>query len=414
MSSTEPLSIAVVGGRGMPSTYSGVESIWEGLYPRLVAAGHRVTVYCRPGVTDLDEHRGVRLVTTGAPGGASAETLSHTWTALRHAARHGDGDGRRFDVVALHALPSQVFAGLARRAARVVVSHVHGIDWQRAKWRNTPLGLGAKVIRAGERQMVKHATAVAVCAPGLADYYRDTYGLEVAVLTNGVDVDHATQADPSARVLDELGLKPGRYVVSVGRLVEEKRTHDTVAAHAQLIATPGLEDVKLAIVGEGPETPWLQAMRAAAGPHVVFAGHRSGGDLEQLFRNAACYATASELEGLPMSVLEAMERRACVVASDIPPHRLMLDGAGTGELLFPVGDVSSLAGRLTRIFQASSLREELATLQRAHVRSEYTWDVLAERTAEFYAKVASSVADRHAADRSVSSTATGYASSTAA
>ena len=414
MSTPKPLSIAVVGGRGMPSRYSGVESIWEGLYPRLAAGGHRITVYCRPGVTEQSEYENVRLVTTGAPGGSSAETLSHTWTALRHAARHGDANGRPFDVVALHALPCQLFARQARRAARVVISHVHGLDWQRAKWRNTPLGLGAKIIRAGERQMVRHATAVAVCAPNLVDYYRDTYGLETTTLRNGIHVDDQTPRNERAKVLAKLGLTPDRYVVGVGRLVEEKRTHDLVAAHARLAAVEGLEDVKLAIVGEGPESPWLAKLRATAGSTVVFAGHQSGDDLEQLFRNAGCYATASELEGLPMSVLEAMERRACVIASDIPPHRLMLGEAGTPEMLFPVGDVAGLADRLRRVLERPTLRYQLADLQRAHVRAEYSWDVLAAKTAEFYRSTVASAASRTDGARNVMSTATGYASSTAA
>ncbi len=364
------LKIAAIGGRGMPSHYSGVERIWEELLPRLVDNGHDVTAYCRPGVAETDEHKGVRLVTTPAPGGTSAETLTHTRSAVKHASQSG------FDVIALHALPPQMFAPLAAQSGAAVVSHVHGLDWQRAKWQQTPLGLGAKIIKMGERRMVKKSHAVAVCAPYLADYYRDTYGLETTVLSNGIVPDDSP-FEPDQNVLDELAIEPNRFVVSVGRLVQEKRTQDIVTAQKRI-------GCRVVIVGDGPDNDWMKSLKAEAGDGVVFAGHRTGRALETLFRCAAAYVTASELEGLPSSVLEAMERKSCVIASDIPPHRLLLEGSGTSGQLFPVGDVDALAGRLLEVLEHKKYRQEVAEGQREHVRSEYAWDVLAEKVSDFY------------------------------
>ncbi|MEM1012760.1 MAG: glycosyltransferase family 4 protein, partial [Planctomycetota bacterium] len=268
----ESLKIAAIGGRGMPSSYSGIERIWEELLPRLAALGHDVTAYCRPGVATTDTHKGVRLVTTSAPGGASAETLSHTRSAVKHALT------RDFDVIALHALPPQMFAPLAARGSAAVVSHVHGLDWQRAKWQQTPLGLGAKVIKLAERRMAKSSHAVAVCAPYLADYYRQTYGLATTVLPNGIVPDDRP-FDPCCDVLRELAIEPGQFVVSIGRLVQEKRTQDLVSAQKRL-------GFKLVIVGEGPDNDWMKQLKASAGDGVVFAGHRTGHALETLFRTA--------------------------------------------------------------------------------------------------------------------------------
>jgi glycosyltransferase involved in cell wall biosynthesis len=168
--------------------------------------------------------------------------------------------------------------------------------------------------------------------------------------------------------------------VSIGRLVQEKRTEDLVAAQKQL-------GVRVVIVGEGPNNAWMQQLKANAGDGVVFAGQRTGDELETLFRFAAAYVTTSELEGLPSSVLEAMERRSCVIASDIPPHRLLLDGSETGDCLFPVGDVDALVERLRRVLADSEERKRVADLQRAHVRADYAWDVLAERVSDFYQQV---------------------------
>ena len=372
------LRIAAIGARGMLSHYSGIERIWEELYPRLASRGHAVTAYCRPGVAgDLTEYRGVRLVTTPAPGGRSLETLSHTRSAMRHAGRSD-----LFDLIALHALPPQVFVGAAGGGVPVV-SHVHGLDWQRAKWRQTPLGIGGRVIKLGERRMVKKAAAVTVSAENLADYYRDAYGLETTVIPNGVTPDDAP-FETDVGVLRELGLTPGRFVVSVGRLVQEKRVQDAVASFRSL----GRDDLKLAVVGEGPATAWLDGLKRDAGPNVVFAGHRTGPALETLFRTAAAYVTASELEGLPSSVLEAMERRVSVVASDIPPHRQLLGPVEPHGLLFDVGDVAALASKLRRILEDHDFADRVADAQQRHVRRHYSWDVLTDRFEALYRSVA--------------------------
>jgi glycosyltransferase involved in cell wall biosynthesis len=297
---------------------------------------------------------------------------------MRHATKS------KFDVIALHALPPQMFVPQARRGGATVVSHVHGLDWQRAKWQQTPFGLGSKVIRLAERRMVKASHAVAVCAPYLADYYRETYGLETTVVPNGIVPDDAA-FEPDQELLASLGVASGRFLVSIGRLVQEKRTQDLVAAAKQV-------GVPLVIVGEGPENDWMRALRGSAGAGVVFAGHRRGRELETLFRSATAYVTASELEGLPSSVLEAMERRSCVIASDIPPHRLLLEAAGTSELLFPVADVDALVGRLRRVLDEG--REAVANRQQSHVRAEYAWDGLAQRCSSFYRYI---VANYHGA-----------------
>src|SRR5688572_23118924 len=102
-----PMRIAVVGGRGVPSTYSGVETIVENLFAHFAAAGHHVTVYCRPGVLDeaTATYRGMRLVRTPALRG-KLETVSHTAASLLHAVKNGalDDGGERFDLVSFHAI----------------------------------------------------------------------------------------------------------------------------------------------------------------------------------------------------------------------------------------------------------------------------------------------------------------------
>ena len=310
---------------------------------------------------------------------------------MRHALTRGDvhDGGRPFDLIALHALPPQMFAAMPMRHGIALVSHVHGLDWQREKWRRTPLGVGSKIIRHAERRMVRYADDIAVCATALVDYFRDTYGRDTHFIPNGVMPDDTPFA-PDAATLDSLGLTAGRFVVCVGRLVQEKRVEDAVGGFLRLrerhADDPRVAGAKFVVVGEGPPGGYVEELKKLASEHVVFAGLQRGAALATLFRTAAAYVTASEMEGLPMSLLECMEGGTPAVASGIAPHRQLLGGVDDYDLFFDVGDVPAIARQLGRVLRDDGFGRGVADAQRRYVRANYSWPVLAERTERMYAE----------------------------
>jgi glycosyltransferase involved in cell wall biosynthesis len=382
---SRPLRIAVIGGRGVPSSYSGVERICEDMFAIFADRGHKVTVYCRPQVLaeKTGTYRGMRLVRTPAPGGKNGETLSHSLTSILHARAFGDADGEPFDILSLHTLAPNLWAPLGRLAGPKIITHVHGLDHQREKWK----GMGARVIRLSERMMVRSAHQIVVVNPSLVDYYRDTYGVPSVMITNGI---HAVPDSytPDVSVLEKFGLQPGKYLVSVGRLVPEKRIQDTIAAFAQVDT-----DLKLVFVGEGKHSPYYEQQVKALGARdprgrVVFTGQQSGNALESLFRSAKLYVSASDLEGMPSSVLECMERRIPAVLSDIPPHRALFEGIAGYDLDFQPGDVDALADRLRHAIANPHGSMVLADRAREMVRTYYSWPVLADKTETLYRHIA--------------------------
>lgn len=380
-----PLRIAVTGGRGIPSNYSGVERICEQMFCWLADRGHKVTVYCRPSVLKekMATYKGVRLVRTAAPGGKKGETLSHGFTSILHAALHGDvhDGGRSFDLLSVHTIAPAMWTPIAYMANLPVITHVHGLDHQREKWK----GLGSKVIRLAEQVMVRASDYMGVVNPSIGEYYMQKFGVPSMVLPNGVPAvpDAFT---PDTEVLQRFGIQPGKYVVCVGRLVPEKRYQDTIRAFATLDT-----DHKLVIVGDGPHTlDYVNELKAlgAQDPkgRVVFTGLQTGTALETLFRCAALYVSASELEGNPMSVLECMERRVPAVLSDITGHRPLFP-RGTYELLFNVGDVGTLAEKIAFGLHQRDIVTDLADRCRTHIRKEFGWPALAEKTEQLYLRV---------------------------
>jgi len=377
---TRPMRIAVFGGRGVPSTYSGVETICENLFELFAKMGHKVTVYCRPQVmTDkLGTHKGIRLVRTPAPGGKQGETLTHSLFSLRHALSKGDvhEGGRPFDLISIHAIAPNFWNRLASGKVPMI-SHVHGLDHQREKWK----GIGAHLIRHAERSMVRHSSQIVTVNREIVSYYKTKFGVDAALLPNGIHPVN-DQFAPDQPTLDKFNLERGKFIVTIGRLVPEKRQHDTIAAFANVKT-----DMKLVVVGEGPHTPDYVAMlqaRAKSDPRVVFTGLQKGDALQTLFRCAKLYVTASELEGLPSSLLECLDRNVCAVVSDIAPHREVMENVSGYHLFFNPGDVDSLSERITRALSDDAMSARLALDARRFVRQRYTWPVLAEETEQLY------------------------------
>jgi glycosyltransferase involved in cell wall biosynthesis len=360
--------VAGVGTRGIPSSYSGLETSCEGLYAALAERGHRMTVYCRAGHVDTaaESHRGVELRRVPAIRLRSLETLSHVAASLVDAAAR-----RRFDLIHLHAEAPGLFSPLLRRVGVPVVATIQGLDWQRAKWS----GRGARVIRRAEEALVRNADEIIVVSRALQEYFQREHGRATTWIPNGVERKPPVK-DAAAR-LAQWGLRAGEYVVYVGRLVPEKRVEDLILAFRS-IDTP----LRLAIVGEGGYSDGYVARlrsRAGADPRVLFTGRQSGETLDALVQSAAAYVLPSEMEGLPMSLLECMEQGTPPVVSDIPPNRELLGGIEGYDLFFPPRDVRALAGRLRRVLQEPSYRQ-VAARARYHVHDTYGWAAQAEAT----------------------------------
>ncbi|MGH7788236.1 MAG: glycosyltransferase family 4 protein, partial [Candidatus Binatia bacterium] len=367
------LRIAAIGTRGIPSSYSGIERAAESLYSLLAARGHAVTVYCRPETLRAAGrlYRGVNLRRAPALSGRSMGTVSHVATSMLHAVA-----GDRYDVLHLHALAPGLVAPLARLRGIPTVATVQGLDWQRAKWR----GLGATVLRTGERWLVRHADAIVAVSRDLADYYRDVYGRETVLIPNGTERSASAPLDHAW--LARVGLEPQCVVIVVARLVPEKRIEDLIAAFARL-DTP----FKLAIAGDSSHTDdYVARLRAAAAgdPRVVFLGTLPPPQLDTLYRAAAVYVHPSELEGMSLAVLQALELGVPTVLSEIPVHVELLGGTAGYDLFFPPRDVGALADRLAGVLADLPRYADLAARIQVHVRDAYGWESIADRTEALY------------------------------
>lgn len=350
-------------GLRAPGAEGGVEQVVAALGPRLVARGCAVTVFCRSRYNRHgDRFGGMDLVDVPTVYTKHLEAIVHTGLSMPRAARG-------FDVVHVHAVGNALWSFVPRWWGVPTVVTVHALDWQREKWGRVARG----ALRAG-------AWAAGRCADAIITVSEETRAtfapsaVPVVRIPNGVD---APAPEPLAAA-GAPGLEPG-FFLYLGRLVPEKNLETLLRAHTR--AATGR---KLVITGSHGHAPaYFEHLRATAGPDVVFTGPKFGPAKAALLHHAAAFCTPSRLEGLPLSVLEAMACGRCVLASDIPAHReLLADGAGR---LIPADDEAAWADAMRLVASAPDARVG----ERARLRAEarYGWDPIADRTLEVYRDV---------------------------
>jgi glycosyltransferase involved in cell wall biosynthesis len=374
-----PLRIAMVGQRGVPATFGGIEHHVENVGARLAARGHLVTVYCRTnyGTERPASYRGMTLRHLPTAGTKHLDAITHSAvsTAVAMSAHH--------DVVHYHALGPGLFSPFPRflSTARVVQT-IHGLDDERAKW-----GPAAKAVLSTAGWLsARVPDATIAVSHALAEHYAGR-GRAAVYIPNGVDRRTRRTADEITR---RFGLTAGSYILFLGRLVPEKAPDLLIRAFGSL---PG--DCRLVIAGGSSFTDdYVQSLHdlAAADPRVLLTGYVYGEVLDELYSNAAAFVLPSALEGLPLTLLEAAAYGTSVVVSDIAPHLEVVGTEGPGHRVFPSGSAEGLADALRRSLAGGAAERAGAQVLQASVLAGYRWDDVATATEALYRRLVGRVA----------------------
>ena len=315
------MKIAMLGQKGIPAQSGGIEQHVDILSQHLVARGHEVVVYCRRSYCGRSgrstSENGLHRIFRPSVPTKHLDALTHTFAGTL------DVILRRADVVHYHALGPAALAPLARLSRLPVVVTVHGLDWQRAKW-----GPFAKrCIKFGEWIAASTAHTLIVVSPVLRDYFAQHYGIASTFIPNGVIPLSYRQPDEMV----QWGLEPRRFLLSVSRLVPEKGLHYLIRAFSQTKT-----DAKLVIAGGGGfDTDYEKHLHALADDRVVFTGPVDRGLLAELYSHAKLFVLPSDLEGMSIALLEAMNMGVPALVSDIPENACVVEDAG---FTFRAGD----------------------------------------------------------------------------
>lgn len=372
------LKVAVLGQKHCPACgEGGIEVVVEELSTRMVQLGHQVTCFNRSGHhvsgeefdgQKLKEYKGVKL--------KSVFTINHKGYAamsssISAAIRAAFG---KYDVVHIHAEGPAVMSWLPRLMGKHVVVTIHGLDHQRLKWGR----FASRYIMQGEKNAVKYADEIIVLSRNVQRYFKDIYSRETVYIPNGVN---KKPIRPANQIKGKWGLGKNNYVLYLGRIVPEKGAHYLIKAFKEIRT-----DKNLVIAGGSSDTDeYMKELKTLAkgDERIIFTGFVQGRLKHELYSNAYVYVLPSDLEGMPLSLLEAMSYGNCCLTSDIDE---CTEVVGDKAVTFKKGNVDDLREQLQTLIDDSRTVGKYKAVAADYILEKYNWDDVVDKTIALYRK----------------------------
>lgn len=373
------MKIAMIGHKRIPSREGGIEIVVGELSPRMVKQGNDVVAYNRKSEhiagknfennSQLKEYNGVKLKWIPTPNSSKLNAIVYSAFATLNAAF------KKFDIIHFHAEGPAAMVPFAKLFGKKCIVTIHGLDWQRSKWG----GFATKFLKFGEKTAAKYADEIIVLSQNVKDYFEKTYSRETVFIPNGINPPNILKAN---RIKEKYGIDKDDYILFLGRIVPEKGVHYLINAYNQLKT-----DKKLVIAGGASHTSEYESELhhlAEKNKNIIFTGFVQGEELDELYSNAYIYCLPSDLEGMPISLLEAMSYSNCCLTSDIEEcTEVCKDKAD----YFKAGNTDDLKAKLESLLNHGQKVSEYKSNAQQYILEKYNWDDITQQTLELYRRV---------------------------
>ena len=368
------MKIAMIGHKRIPSREGGVEIVVEELSTRLVKDGYQVDAYNRKGNNVQDKkvdksrkkiksYKGVKIITIPTINKKGIDALIYSFLASIRALFG------KYDVLHYHAEGSCAMLWIPHLLKKKIVVTIHGLDWQRSKWG----GLATKYIKFGEKLAVKYADKIIVLSKGVQKYFKDTYNRDTVFIPNGVN-------KPIIRdnniIKKKYNLDKDDYILFLARIVPEKGLHYLIEAFKQIDT-----DKKLVIAGGASHTnDYLSKIKkmASTDSRIIMTGFVQGAELEELYSNCYMYCFPSDIEGMPLSLLEAMSFGCNCLVSNIEENVQVIGKYGK---TFKKGNVEDLKKSINDMLNGKRLNKEDIINE---IVKKYDWNIIVKDIEKLY------------------------------
>lgn len=361
----EKLKIAMIGHKRIPFKEGGVEVVVEELSIRMATYGHQIDVYNRykRGMRVGRTYKGVNIITIPTINTIKLEAFVYSILA---SIRVLFGN---YDVIHYHAEGPCAMIWLPRLFGKKTIATIHGLDWQRSKWN----GFATKYLKCGEKMAVRYANEIIVLAQNHEKYFQDVYGRKTHYIGNGVN--EVTKREPKI-IKEEYKLNTDDYLLFLARIVPEKGLHYLLEAFRKIKT-----DKKLVIAGSvNYRTSYGRKINQLSDKdeRVILTDFVVGREKEELFSNCYMYILPSDIEGMPVSLLEAMRYGCRCLVSDIPENRALITNPNN---LFKKSNINDLKKQIENLLASKKLEK------RDYNMEEFSWDNIVESTIKLYKQI---------------------------
>lgn len=375
--------IAMIGHKRIPSREGGVEIVVEELSTRMAERGYNVTVYNRRGhhvsgkkydkICTEKEYKKVKIIKVPTIEKKGLAALTSSFFATIHAVFKG------YDCIHYHAEGPSVMLAVAHLFRKKTVATIHGLDWQRAKWG----GFAKRYLLLGEKIAAKYADEVIVLSKNVQNYFKKTYGRETVFIPNGIENPNIVEA---TEITVKWKLDKDGYILYLGRIVPEKGIHYLIKAYDDICKLERVEK-KLVIAGGASDTSEYMAElkeMSKSNNNIIFTDFVQGKTLEELYSNAYVYVLPSDLEGMPISLLEAMSYGNCCIVSNIDECTEVVQDKA---FVFEKSNIESLKKVLNTALIKRDVVDGYKASASEYICNRYSWNKVCDETLEIYTDI---------------------------
>lgn len=366
------MKIAMIGQKGIAIGAGGVERHVEELSIRLAKEGHSVTIYYRDTFIkeDIKEYKGITLKKIKTFKLKSLDAIVYTLKATLNALNC------KYDIYHYHALGPASLSFIPKIFGKKIIVSVHGLDWERDKWGS----IGKTYLKFGEFITGNFADKVISVSDNLKDYFIKKYkkrnSTNTIFIPNGVnDAKHL-----NANLIKSYGLSSNNYILFLSRIVPEKGAHYLIQAYNSI----SIKD-KLVIAGGSSFTDsYFNKLKILAkeNKNILFTGNVAGDLLKELYSNCLFYVLPSDIEGMPLTLLEALSYGKYCLVSDIKENVDVINSNILGEK-FVKSNVKDLQYKISFILKNKSY-ENNEKLRIEYIKVKYNWDNITNETILLY------------------------------
>lgn len=371
----EVRKIAMIGQKRSPSREGGVEVVVTQLSVRMAKRGYHLDLYNRwgyhvSGRSFTDEsgitYPEIRILKIPTFRNGKLNAIVYTILGTIRALFG------KYDVIHYHAEGPCIMLWLPKLLGIRVIATIHGLDWQRAKWGN----FASKVLKTGEKVAAKYADEVIVLSKNVQEYFKTTYGRDTHYIPNGIEKPILREAE---QIKDKWGLEKDGYILFLARIVPEKGLHYLIDAYEQLHT-----DKRLVIAGGSSNAmEYMEEIRrkASENENILMTDFVQGEILAELLSNAYLFVLPSDVEGMAISLLEAMSYGNCCLVSDISENIEVVEDRAVS---FRKGDVQDLKEKLSELLKDKAKVEAFKQNASDFITGKYNWDDVIDETLKLY------------------------------
>ena len=243
----------------------------------------------------------------------------------------------------------------------------HGLEWKRTKYSSKQQA----IMRFMERLSAKMNNHLIMVSQEQTDWFAKKYGKKCVTIPTAVNLPSSFE---DTAILENYNLSKNGYYLYLGRLVQDKNPDYLIKAFIKANTNKS----KLVIAGANDSDPeYVEYLHKLANGdnRVIFTGAVYGLDKETLLKNCKVFCIPSTIEGLAITLLEAMSYAKPVIASDIEANK---EGLGENGIWVKAEDENDLCRAINYCEDNIDILEKEAEKNYNRIETMFTWDRISQ------------------------------------